>query len=743
MKKFTLLIIASAFVLASFGQKIEKGLGDPYENRLEKILPISQSNFKADGDVFYLEEFDWGNPDDVKGWTLPEGFSIVDLSEEDFGHTWEWRAGDDSIRGRYTFEKGHAYSKSPDNGFIVLPMDEFNFVDGVSTSNSGDCYIEFPPIDCSDHPRIALALQQLSRNNSLATQKKVLITIDEGVHWAEYELTYDTPRNQFCIHPNVELNISDIAGGQSNVVIRIHWQNGTRYFWAIDDLSLFDAYHNDILIENEWAFVDNNIDDDEEGFYSWMPLNQIGNNNFGAYDFRAAVLNMGTEDATGAHLNVEILKNGVSVYNENSVARDMDYERDTFLIETQYMADDYGDYQIALSAVESTDDQRLSNNTTKMLFTVNDSIFARDDGTYEEHTGTHHTGNDDGDVLGIAYLLDQPAEANSISVFISQRWRNPVASSKPGYTFLYSIWYVDPDDEMPYELIASEMHEIVEEDLNTWITLPLDKDGEMEFLEAGVYYACIEMWTGGGVNFSNNEYRFTIGRDMTNYLPGNKCVSIDNYEDLTFIEDLPMIRLNLNYSGGPSIAPVTFNVDMNVQIAMGNFNPASDFVDVSGSFNAWGGSEQMTDDNGDGIYTLTVQDLTYLDEIEYKYRINANEATSEFPSGEPNHKHLVRYWNITDDIYNDDAVVGIEKMTDIITDFVVYPNPANEELNISGNNKFDSDLNIILTNLQGQVVYNNVIKSVGPYNEKVDVRNFSKGIYFLRINNSVQKLIIR
>ncbi len=103
----------------------------------------------------------------------------------------------------------------------------------------------------------------------------------------------------------------------------------------------------------------------------------------------------------------------------------------------------------------------------------------------------------------------------------------------------------------------------------------------------------------------------------------------------------------------------------------------------------------------------------------------------------------MRYWNITDDIYNDDAVVGIEKMTDIITDFVVYPNPANEELNISGNNKFDSDLNIILTNLQGQVVYNNVIKSVGPYNEKVDVRNFSKGIYFLRINNSVQKLIIR
>ncbi|MFC2132824.1 hypothetical protein ACFLRG_03400, partial [Bacteroidota bacterium] len=70
MKRFFLLFIASAFVLVSFGQKIEKGLNDSYENRLEKPLPIKWSNLKADGDVFWLEEFDWENPDDVKGWTL-------------------------------------------------------------------------------------------------------------------------------------------------------------------------------------------------------------------------------------------------------------------------------------------------------------------------------------------------------------------------------------------------------------------------------------------------------------------------------------------------------------------------------------------------------------------------------------------------------------------------------------------------------------------------------------------------
>ena len=683
------------------------------------------------------------NPDDIKGWTMPDGWSSVDLSEEDFGHAWVWRANEDSITGRYTFEQGHTYSLSPENGFLCLPMDEYNFVDYISTTNHGNCYLELPPIDCSDFPDVIFSMQQFFRFNGYSNYKKLMITTDDGVHWAEYLLRFETPTHEFCFQPNVEINISDIAGGQSNVIMRIHWTAGSRYFMAIDDIRLSEAYHHDLIIENQWAWFDNSSDDNEEGFYSMLPLNQIGNNNFGAYDFKAAMLTMGIEDPQGAHLNVEILKNGTSVYNENSSIRNITAHRDTFYIEQQFLPDDYGDYEFTFSAVQNNDDQRPSNNSTKMMVTVNDSIFARDDWTQESHSGTHNTGNDDGDVLGISYLIDQPCEASSISVFITNRYRNPDASTKPGYQYKFSIWYIDDDDGFPYELIATEMYDVQEEDLNTWITQAFEKDGENEFLEPGEYFACIEMWTGGGIDFNNNEYRFTIGEDMTTYLADNKAVSIDNYEDVFYINDLAMIRLNLNYTDGPSVAPVTFNVDMNVQIAMANFNPSSDFVDISGSFNDWGGSEQLTDDNGDGIYTLTVQDLTYLDEIEYKYRINANEASSEFPSGGPNHKHLVRYWNVTDDLYNDDAVVGIEKMTNLTSDFVVYPNPANDVLNISGNNKFDSELRIIMTNLQGQVVYDNVIKSPGRYNEKVDVGNFPRGIYFLRVNNSIEKLIIK
>ncbi len=74
-------------------------------------------------------------------------------------------------------------------------------------------------------------------------------------------------------------------------------------------------------------------------------------------------------------------------------------------------------------------------------------------------------------------------------------------------------------------------------------------------------------------------------------------------------------------------ANVTFNVNMNFQIQLGNFNPATDSVDVAGSFNGWAGGDILTDADNDGIYTatLTIDPGT----IEYKFRINGSWDTAE------------------------------------------------------------------------------------------------------------------
>ncbi len=77
--------------------------------------------------------------------------------------------------------------------------------------------------------------------------------------------------------------------------------------------------------------------------------------------------------------------------------------------------------------------------------------------------------------------------------------------------------------------------------------------------------------------------------------------------------------------------PVTFRVDMSVQMARGNFDPETDVINVAGSFSDW--SSLPMEEAGDDIYTLTV-DVTGPETAtaEFKFVLN---STFEL-EGEPN-----------------------------------------------------------------------------------------------------------
>lgn len=67
-------------------------------------------------------------------------------------------------------------------------------------------------------------------------------------------------------------------------------------------------------------------------------------------------------------------------------------------------------------------------------------------------------------------------------------------------------------------------------------------------------------------------------------------------------------------------ATVTFNVDMSIQQAAGNFDPATDTVSVNGTFNNWTPAQDiMTDDDEDGVYTVAVPDITVGDTLYFKF----------------------------------------------------------------------------------------------------------------------------
>ena len=73
-----------------------------------------------------------------------------------------------------------------------------------------------------------------------------------------------------------------------------------------------------------------------------------------------------------------------------------------------------------------------------------------------------------------------------------------------------------------------------------------------------------------------------------------------------------------------STHPVTFQCNMNIQTQGGTFDPATDKLVARGSFNGWAGdADELTDPDGDGIYTMTVEMDESLvgTEVDFKYVI--------------------------------------------------------------------------------------------------------------------------
>lgn len=746
MKKFTLLLSLFLLVTVSYGQKFKV---NPNVIPVDRVLydhpTFEQSSFKGEGDVFFTETFNFADPSDERGWSPPEGWQIVD--DGDNGTFWTWRAGSDSIKGNYTFEPGHIYSLTPDDGYFVLPMDEYNHADGGSTLFSGPSWFQMPPIDCSGRASVIMKLRQYFRACCGAPNVTVSISIDQGVHWADYNMAFGTTTNVFCQNPVVEINISDVAAGMSDVWIKFVWGGNDHYFWCVDDFELSEGYTNELQMEDSWTYMSDFYDDDsDEGFVFMTPLSQI-NDALGGWTFRAAMTNAGSEDTYTTQLNVEVWKNGVSVYNETSEGRDIwALDRDTFDITTPYFPDEYGSYKFKMTAIMEQTDAVPVNNVYEDWFHVTDSIYSISDWDFETYSSTASNGNNDGDYLGVVYDVTQECEVNSMSVFIQQRPENPTASTQVGYSFQYFIFYYDEDAEFWIELIASEWMEVEEEMINAWVTLPMEKDGESEFLLPGQYIAAIQVFHNGGEGPDNNVYRFTIGSDLDHKYSQNKTIySLSTGDGGWSINstDLSMIRMNLNYSGAPTDGTVVFNVDMNVPITNGYFQPEwGNFVDMAGSINEWGGSAPMEDPDGDGVYTLTVTGIPVYADIEYKYRINGNWDTSEFPMGGPNRVYKTHFFNVTDDVYNDGVSLGVS-LEDLTSSLRVYPNPNNGIFTLEVQNKVSANLNISVINIQGQTIYQNRVESVLSHNETIDLTTFAKGMYFLKVNNKVTKLLVK
>ncbi len=112
----------------------------------------------------------------------------------------------------------------------------------------------------------------------------------------------------------------------------------------------------------------------------------------------------------------------------------------------------------------------------------------------------------------------------------------------------------------------------------------------------------------------------------------------------------------LGYHGEAPELEVIFNVNMNYQIILGNFDPLVNFVDIGGNFNEWGAIPLVGEDiDGDGIYTMTTMlPLGY--NCEFKFRIDGNWDLAEFPGGGNRTYTVIDGENVFDCWFNDEEI---------------------------------------------------------------------------------------
>jgi len=133
------------------------------------------------------------------------------------------------------------------------------------------------------------------------------------------------------------------------------------------------------------------------------------------------------------------------------------------------------------------------------------------------------------------------------------------------------------------------------------------------------------------------QFRFRINRD-TNHMefPGgqNRMIRIPGHP----------ITARYHYNDfDTTTVPITFRCNMYYQIRAFHFDPQpyKDFVDVAGSFNNWGAHDVLFDNPvdslRDSIYTITLNLprtlISPYTPLAFKFRINGNPNTSEFPDG--------------------------------------------------------------------------------------------------------------
>ena len=184
---------------------------------------------------------------------------------------------------------------------------------------------------------------------------------------------------------------------------------------------------------------------------------------------------------------------------------------------------------------------------------------------------------------------------------------------------------------------------------------------------------------------------------------------------------------------------VTANVDMGVMVRRGEFNVASNALDVMGSFDGWSNGVDMTDADGDTIWSAPIGEHEAGTTIYYKYRRNgAWDNTEEFPYGGPAREYVVldeANQQMPAVLYGDITEVAIDGVPGTFALEQNYPNPFNPATTVKFQIPNAEMVSINVYDLSGRKVAEvmNTHLEAGYYSVNFNASVLPSGVYLYRI----------
>lgn len=446
----------------------DKALSSVKNNDVPRMTTSGTVSMAERGAAIWTNDFE--TPAD---WTI----------DNEVGNTDDWVIGTTGPSGSFAID---ALTSTGGGNFALYDSDLMcsgNQIGNLTTAN---------PIDLSASGGVILEFEQFYRRFADLTYVQVST---DGTNWTTFEVNADLNNND-AVGSNPDLaqvNIASVTGGEATVWIRFQFYSpssyvppagtpGCAYAWMIDDVALYEAPANDLIMEE---VIPGDVINDY--VYTRIPVTQATEVIAGAL-----VRNFGTADQNNVSLDWEITLDGSSVATGTEAGATLlaAGALDTVWISTGYTPDAVGELEITVTASSDESEEVPENNELSNGFEVTDFVWGHD---YEDE-----------DYFLLGYEASEPDGANGFEMgadYFCQvdgdmiyALQFALGSSTTSSSIIVKVYEDDPTNGP----ISETVYDIQPGDLSSgavnFMTVVLDDPAVMN--AGSVYTATVEISSG-------------------------------------------------------------------------------------------------------------------------------------------------------------------------------------------------------------------------------------------------------